>query len=60
MSFNVNKCVSDRVFRGLMTSTSNGAVLWSINQITDPILNVTSETAEAVDALGSAIATFNC
>lgn len=37
----------------------NDEYMWSINQITDPSLNVTSETSEAVDALGSVIATFN-
>lgn len=42
-----------------MTSSADGSVMWSINQITDPSLNVTSDTAEAVDALGSPIATFN-
>lgn len=42
-----------------MTSTADGSYMWSINQITDPSLNITSETAEAVDALGSRIAVFN-
>lgn len=42
-----------------MISTADGSVMWSINQITEPSLSVTSETAEAVDALGSPIATFN-
>lgn len=58
-NFDLNNFVIDHVIRGLMTSTADGAVMWSINQITDPSLNVTSETAEAVDALGSPIATFN-
>ena len=55
----VNNFVIDHVLRGIMTSTADGSYMWSINQITDPSLNVTSETADAVDALGSAIATFN-
>ena len=42
-----------------MTSTADGSVMWSINQITEPSLSVTSETAQAVDAMGSPIATFN-
>ena len=58
-NFDLNNFVIDHVIRGLMTSTADGTVMWSINQITDPSLNVTSETAEAVDALGSPIATFN-
>ena len=43
----------------MMFSTADGSYMWSINQITDPSLNITSETAEAVDALGSRIAVFN-
>ena len=59
MAFDINNFVIDRVLRGVMTSTADGSYMWSINQITDPTLNVTSETAEAVDALGSRIAEFN-
>lgn len=59
MAFDVNNFVIDHVLRGIMTSTADGSVMWSINQITDPTLSITSETAEAVDAMGSPIATFN-
>ena len=59
MTFDVNNFVIDHVLRGLMTSNTDGSVMWSINQITEPSLSVTSETAEAVDALGTTIATFN-
>lgn len=38
---------------------SNGAVMYSINQIEEPSLNITSEEATAVDALGTTIATYN-
>lgn len=55
----INNFVIDHVLRGIMLSTADGSYMWSINQIQDPSLNVTSETAEAVDALGSKIATFN-
>lgn len=55
----INNFVIDHVLRGIMTSTADGSALWSINQVTDPSLSVTSETAEAVDALGTTIATFN-
>lgn len=58
-TFDINNFVIDHVLRGIMTSTADGSYMWSINQITDPSLNVTSETAEAVDALGSKIAVFN-
>lgn len=59
MAFDTNNFVIDHVLRGLMTSTADGSVMWSINQITEPSLSVTSETSEAVDALGTTIATFN-
>lgn len=55
----VNNFIIDHVLRGIMLSTADGSYMWSINQITEPALNITSETAEAVDALGSRIATFN-
>lgn len=58
-NFDINNFVIDHVIRGIMTSTDDGSVMWSINQITDPSLNVTSEEAQAVDALNTPIATFN-
>lgn len=58
-NFDVNNFIIDHILRGLMTSSADGSLMWSINQITDPSLSVTSETAEAVDALGSPITTFN-
>lgn len=57
--FDINNFAIDHVLRGLMTSQADGSVMWSINQITDPSLNLTSETSEVVDAIGSTIATFN-
>lgn len=42
-----------------MTSSHDGSVMWAINQITDPSLSITSETSEAVDALGTQIASFD-
>lgn len=42
-----------------MFHATNGSVLWSVNQITNPSLSVTSETADAVDALGARIMQFN-
>lgn len=59
MTFDINNFVIDHVLRGIMTSNADGSYMWSINQITEPSLSVTCETAEAVDALGSAIATFD-
>lgn len=58
MAFNPNNFVIDRVLRGDMTSKSDGSYMWSINQVTEPQLSITTESADAVDALGSKIATF--
>lgn len=57
--FDLNNFVIDHVLRGYMSSTADGSYMWSINQITDPSLSITSETADAVDAMGSTITTFN-
>lgn len=51
--------VIDRVLRGVMFHSTTDDILFSVNQITNPSLNVTSETVDAVDALGSPIMTFN-
>ena len=58
LNINMNNFVIDRVIRAVGKS-KDGDVLFAINQVTNPSLNVTSETAEAVDALGSKIAVFN-
>ena len=55
----INNFVIDHVVRGIMTK-KDGTYMWSINQITNPSLNVTlTDTAQAVDALGSPIAEFD-
>lgn len=58
INVNMNNFVIDRVLRAVGKS-SDGEVLFAINQVTNPSLSVTSETSEAVDALGSRIAVFN-
>lgn len=66
MAFDINNFVIDRVIRGIAVSQgdndalgiSEGDVLFSINQIQNPTLTVSSESADAVDALGTPIATF--
>lgn len=58
-NFDVNNFVVDRVLRGVMFSTTDDSLMWSINQITDPQLSITMETSEAVDAIGARIAEFN-
>lgn len=55
---NMNNFVIDRILRAVGKSKA-GDVLFAINQVTNPSLSVTSETSEAVDALGSRIAVFN-
>lgn len=57
--FNVSNFVIDHVLSGAMIDTRHDTVMWQINQISDPSLNVSSETSEAVDALGTPITTFN-
>lgn len=59
MAFMLKNFVIDRVRRGIMFHSGTDDVLFAINQIENPSLNVTSETADAVDALGTPIMTFN-
>ena len=66
MAFDLNNFVIDRVVRGIAVSQGDNAklgiaagdVLFSINQITNPSLNCTSESTDAVDAMSVPIATF--
>lgn len=54
----LNNFVIDRVLRGVALSQSDSSVLFSINQITNPSLSCSSESKDAVDALGVPVATF--
>lgn len=56
--FDVNSFIIDRTLRGTMMSNTDGSVLWSINQIENPSLTVTTDSMDAVDALGVPITTF--
>lgn len=56
MAVSIRNFAIDRIRRGMMLHSSTGEMLWSINQIENPSLNVSSETSEAVDALGTPIA----
>lgn len=58
MAFDVNQLVIDHVLRGIMLD-SQGKVQWTLNNIENPSLSVTSESNEKVDALGGRIATFD-
>ncbi len=57
--FDINNFAIDHVLRGIMTSGSDGSLMWSINQISEPSLSVTTENAQAVDALGGTIVEFD-
>ena len=60
MAYDLTNFVIDRVVRAVAFDQGDDTkVLFSINQVTNPSLNVTSETAEAVDALGTPVAIFN-
>lgn len=55
----INNFVIDHVLRGIMVKKT-GEYMWSVNQITEPSLNVTlTDAAQAVDALGTPIAEFD-
>lgn len=56
--FDINNFVIDRIVRGVALSQKDDSVLFSINQIQNASLNCASESADAVDALGTPIATF--
>lgn len=58
MAFDVSNFVIDRVLRGAMTSTTDGSVMYFINQITNPQLSFTADSVAAVDALGTTIQTY--
>ena len=59
MAFDLSNFVVDRIVRAVALSQTDDSVLFAINQVTNPSLNITSETAEAVDALGVPVAIFN-
>lgn len=58
MAFDINNFVINKVRRGVMLSSADNSVLWSLSQMTNTSLSVTTETQDAVDALGSPIMTF--
>lgn len=57
-NINLNNFVIDRVIRGVAQSHTDDSVLFAINQITNPSLTCSSESTDAVDALGTPVATF--
>ena len=57
-NFDMNNFVIDRIVRGVALSQKDDSVLFSINQIQNASLNCASESTDAVDAMGTPIATF--
>ena len=57
-TFDINNFVIDRIVRGVALSQKDDTVLFSINQIQNASLNCASESTDAVDAMGTPIATF--
>ena len=55
----INNFVINRIRRATMFSTSTGEAMWNINQVEEPSLNITTEKAEAVDAIGVRIMEFD-
>lgn len=58
MAFDINNFVIDRIVRGVALSQKDDSVLFSINQIQNASLKCASESTDAVDAMGTPIATF--
>lgn len=57
MAFSVNNLVIDRIL-GAYGMDNKDEILFAINQVTDASLNVTSESTDAVDAVGNTIMTI--
>lgn len=59
MAFDINNFVINRPLRGTMFNSTTGELLWTVSQVMDPKLTVSSETKDATDALGTPIMQFN-
>ena len=55
---NLNNFIIDRVLRGVAQSHTDESVLFAITQIQNPSLTCSSESVDAVDALGTPVSTF--
>lgn len=54
----ISNLVIDRILRGVLFSTTTREALWSVSQISNFSLSVTTDSQDAVDATGSPIMTF--
>lgn len=59
MALNIDNLVINRALSGSMINRATGEAYYSLNQITEPSLEVTGETVYAVDALGARVAAFD-
>lgn len=59
MAFSSDNFIIDRALGGSMFSLANGDLLWTIDQIENPDMKITSTTDEVTDATGGTIAIFN-
>lgn len=55
---NLNNFIIDRVLRGIAQSHTDDSVLFAMTQIQNPSLTCSSESVDAVDALGTPVSTF--
>lgn len=55
---NISNLVIDRILRGVLFSTTTREALWSVSQISSFSISVTTDSQDAVDAVGSPIMTF--
>ena len=58
MAFNINEFVIDKPLGGKMFDAA-GDILWGVEDFKDPKLSATTETEDAVDALGTLIMQFD-
>lgn len=59
MGFNIENLIVDRPLRATLFDKTTSEVIFTIDQITDPSLECTTESAEVRDAIGSKIAEFD-
>lgn len=55
----ISNLVIDRILRGVMFSTTTREALWSVSQISNFSISVTTDSQDAVDATGTPIMTFH-
>lgn len=59
MAFNIDNLIINRALSGSMLNKTTGECIYSLNQITEPSLEITGETVYSVDATGVKVAAFD-